>query len=665
MPSLAMVAVLLSTVQAVPAAAQKIPVLIVTGESNHDWEWTSKALERSLEATGRFDVDVTADPAKGLADELELTNYRVFVLDYNGKRWGEPAETNFLRAVAKGGTGVAVIHSANNSFPDWEEYAKLVGDTWRKGVTGHGKFHAFDLEIVDRSHPITSGLGDVRAHPDELYHELVRTPGAEHAVLATALSTKESGGTGEHEPMILVGSYGLGRVFHTPLGHVWPGVESSRASHEDPQFQKLVARGVEWAATGAVADEGVNGLVRSPYAATQDAVAGSGAWKVLFDGKSTAAWRGYGQPGFPAKGWKVAGDALVCEAGGGGGDLITAEPFGDFELEFEWRTTPKANSGVMYRVQETAAPSWNTGPEYQVLDAAYFDGKPDRMHSAGAIYDIAPAGETATALPAGQWNKGRIVVQGSKVAHFLNGVLACACDFASPEGLERVRKSKFASMPGFMKSAKGHIALQDHGDEVAYRNVRVRELGVETIRLFDGRGLGGWTWVGDGERDAVWSVAEGGVLVCKGAPTGYIRTEADYTNYVLELDWRWNPAAGGNRNSGVLLRKIEEDKIWPRSLEAQLEDQNAGDFWKIGDFPCTTAPERTNGRNCKKTQAAEKPLGEWNHYRITVDRGTVTLEVNGQVVNVATDVLEAPGKICLQSEGAEIQFKDIVLRPLH
>ena len=623
-----------------------IPVLVVSGANNHDWQWTAPSFERMLEATGRFTVDVTYEPAKALADAALLARYRVILLDYNGPRWGAAAEANFLAAVS-GGTGVAVTHAANNAFPGWVEYEQLVGDLWRDG-TGHGSFHPFDLRILDAAHPITAGLGEVKQHPDELYHDLVRADGANHRTLAVALSSKESGGTGEDEPMILVGSYGKGRVFHTPLGHVWPGVASSRVSHEDPQFQRLIARGVEWAATGAVSADG-------------------GAWVTLFDGADTSAWRGYKSESFPAKGWSVRDGALVCEKGGG--DLITRAQFGDFELEFDWKVSAKANSGVMYRVVELDGPTWFSGPEYQVIDNAYFGDKVDYNHSAGALYDICAADPAAAPLAQGEWNRGRIVVQGFKVAHFLNGKLVAACDFGSADGKERVAKSKFAPLSTplqFMTNARGHIALQDHGDEVSYRNVRVRSLESGAIELFNGRDLAGWTWIGPaGSKLAdTWSVGTDGVVTCKGNPAGYIRTTADYTNYVLELDWRWNPEAGGNRNSGVLLRMIEEDGVWPKSLEAQLMDGNAGDFWIIKEFPCKTDKERTNGRNAKKTHGNEKPLGEWNHYRITVNHAFVSLEVNGQLLNGATDVLEVPGKICLQSEGAEIQFRDVRLTPL-
>jgi type 1 glutamine amidotransferase len=636
------------------AAQAKIPVLIVSGANNHDWQWTSPSLERMLEKSGRFEADITYEPAKALADAALLARYKAVVLDYNGPRWGEAAEKNFLEAV-RGGVGVAVIHAANNAFAGWSEYELLVGACWRDG-TGHGAFHEFDLKVVDGAHPITRGLGAVVAHPDELYHKLVRTPGATHQTLATAFSSQESGGTGRDEPMILVASYGQGRVFHTPLGHVWPGVPESRASHEDPQFQRLVARGVEWAATGGVAEG------RAAVAAN---FAGGEEWNVLFDGVSTAKWRGYNQKGFPEKGWGVVDGALVCTSGGG--DLITTEQFDDFELEFEWRVTPKANSGVMYRVVESKEPTYVTGPEYQVLDNGYFDGKIDYRHSAGALYEVCPANERAGPRKVGEFNQARIVVQGFKVAHFLNGRLVAQCDFASPEGRAAVAATKFAQMPNFMKSPRGHIALQDHGNEVAFRNIRIRAL-EKPLALFNGKNLDGWTFhLNDGGDPAkTWSVDAEGVLVCTGKPAGYIRTKADYTNYVLEFDWRWNPEGEANRNSGVLLRMVGEDKVWPKSLEAQLQSGSAGDFWVIDEYPCVTDPKRTKGRNCKRVAEVEveKPLGEWNHYRITVEHGNVALEINDQVVNAATEVLETPGKICLQSEGAEIHFRNITLRPL-
>lgn len=186
------------------------------------------------------------------------------------------------------------------------------------------------------------------------------------------------------------------------------------------------------------------------------------------------------------------------------------------------------------------------------------------------------------------------------------------------------------------------------------------------ISLFNGKDLSGWTFHLDNPKakmSDVWSVKDG-VLSCKGNPRGYIRTKDDYENYVLKLQWRFDPAKGPG-NSGVLLRMVGEDKVWPKSIEAQLQSRNAGDIWNIDKVQMTVAPDRTEGRRTIKLhETNEKPLGEWNEYEITADHGTITLKVNGLVQNVATDCAQVPGKICLQSEGAYIEFRDIELKPI-
>ena len=143
-----------------------------------------------------------------------------------------------------------------------------------------------------------------------------------------------------------------------------------------------------------------------------------------------------------------------------------------------------------------------------------------------------------------------------------------------------------------------------------------------------------------------------------------IRTEADFENYELTLEWRFDPDRGAG-NSGVLCRMTGEDKVWPHSMEAQLQSGSAGDIWNIDKVPMIAAPERTNGRHTRgKLPSSERPLGEWNNYRIRCDRGYLRLEVNGAVQNEAIWCEEVPGKICLQSEGAYIEFRNIVLRPI-
>ena len=332
----------------------------------------------------------------------------------------------------------------------------------------------------------------------------------------------------------------------------------------------------------------------------------------------------------------------------------------------EFEVAEKANSGIIYRATEDADASYMSGPEFQVLDDAALGDQPNPLQSVGALYALAAPEGKVVRLPGG-WNVARIRVQGWKIDHWLNGAHVVSLDLSSPEGKQRIAESKFAAWPGFAQAARGHIALQDHGDEVAYRSLRIRELpaGGEAIRLFDGVDLAGWkTFLSeDVDPGSVWSV-EDGVLICKGKPTGYIRTVDDYENFVLTLDWRFNPLTKEAGNSGVLLRMTGEDKIWPRSIEAQLQSGNAGDFWLIDQFPMQVAPERTEGRNTRKTHFNEKPIGEWNRYEIVADHGTVVLKVNGEVLNEGSGAEQIPGKICLQSEGAEIQFRDIVLRPL-
>lgn len=187
----------------------------------------------------------------------------------------------------------------------------------------------------------------------------------------------------------------------------------------------------------------------------------------------------------------------------------------------------------------------------------------------------------------------------------------------------------------------------------------------EPVKLFNGKDMTGWTFFlsdPNAKMEDVWTVTPDGVLRCKGHPTGYIRTEKPYTSYILKLEWR-NPGKPGN--SGVLMRMQAPDKVWPKSIEAQLNSNDAGDIWNIDEYPMTVAAERTKGRHTKKEhETNEKPFGEWNQYEITLDGENLELKVNGLVQNKATNVKVMPGPICLQSEGAEIEFRNIELTEL-
>jgi hypothetical protein len=191
----------------------------------------------------------------------------------------------------------------------------------------------------------------------------------------------------------------------------------------------------------------------------------------------------------------------------------------------------------------------------------------------------------------------------------------------------------------------------------------------EEIALFNGKDFSGWTYYLADDKvkmEDVWSVKEG-VIVCKGEPRGYLRTLKDYENYVLTLEWRW-PEGTTKGNSGVLVHTSAPNAlgVWPKSIEAQLALGNAGDIWVIGTtIEIPNADTRVMGRrHLNLTDNSEKPVGQWNTYEVTAKGDELILKVNGDVVNQATKCSETKGAICLQSEGAEVHFRNIKLKPL-
>lgn len=195
-------------------------------------------------------------------------------------------------------------------------------------------------------------------------------------------------------------------------------------------------------------------------------------WTLLFDGRSLAGWRAFKSDTPPAA-WKVADGALVLE--GSGGDLVTVEQFGDFELRLDWKISKNGNSGVMFRVTPDGPATWSTGPEMQILDnAGHRDGRKP-ITSAGSNFAVHEPVRDVT-KPVGEWNEARLVVKGAHVEHWLNGVKLLEYELWSPDWDARVKASKFATMPGYGRATRGHIAIQDHGNLVAFRNIKIRPL---------------------------------------------------------------------------------------------------------------------------------------------------------------------------------------------
>ena len=214
-------------------------------------------------------------------------------------------------------------------------------------------------------------------------------------------------------------------------------------------------------------------------------------WKLLFDGRSFAGWRGLGYDAVPDKHWRIDGEAIMKVATkdvppgadgtpAPGGDLMTAEAFRDFELVFEWRISPGGNSGVKYNVSEELSrgtpPQGHSalGFEYQVLDDdLHEDARNGANRTAAAIYDLfGPVGKSLR--PVGAYNAARIVFLGNHGEHWLNGRKVLAFDLGSPEFKEALAKSKFKAIAGFADKRAGHIVLQDHQDAVWYRNIKIR-----------------------------------------------------------------------------------------------------------------------------------------------------------------------------------------------
>lgn len=214
-------------------------------------------------------------------------------------------------------------------------------------------------------------------------------------------------------------------------------------------------------------------------------------WTMLFDGKSLDQWRGFRSETVPP-GWEVKDGVLVFLAEHreeGYGDLTTREEFADFELSLEWKIAPCGNSGVMFRVSEDSDQEWHSGPEAQIVDgtegcwsdyqapegerAPGSDLKATQM--SGANYDLHPPGE-AKAKPVGEWNHMRLLVDGPHVEHWLNGVKAVEYELWSDEWNEMVANSKFVDYPQYGMNKSGHIVLQDHGQNVWFRNIKVRRL---------------------------------------------------------------------------------------------------------------------------------------------------------------------------------------------
>jgi len=206
-------------------------------------------------------------------------------------------------------------------------------------------------------------------------------------------------------------------------------------------------------------------------------------WKLLFDGKTLNGWRGAYLDSLPARGWEIRDGVLIVQASGGGeaafgGDIVTIDEYSSFALSVDFRLSQGANSGIKYFVTEEQpkTPGSAKGLEYQILDdAKHPDAKLgiNGNRTLASLYDILPAKDRKV-LPIGEWNHAGIIVRGKQVEHWLNGVIVLAYERGGKTFLEHKASSKFKDLKGFGEAARGHILLQDHGNQVLYRNIKIR-----------------------------------------------------------------------------------------------------------------------------------------------------------------------------------------------
>ena len=199
-------------------------------------------------------------------------------------------------------------------------------------------------------------------------------------------------------------------------------------------------------------------------------------WYLLFDGTSSAGWKKADGKPFPSKGWRISNGVIQLDTTTGrGGDIVTEETFSDFELSLEFKISEGSNSGIKYFI----FPNSSLGCEFQIIDdEKHADAKlgKDGNRKQGGLYDLIAPAPTKKDKPIGQWNAAKIVAKGSHVEHWLNGVKVLEYDRASPEFKALVAGSKYKNNKGFGEVAQASILLQDHGDPVAFRNIKIRKL---------------------------------------------------------------------------------------------------------------------------------------------------------------------------------------------
>ncbi len=405
-----------------------------------------------------FTLDATEDAAvftdDGLAgyDAIVFLNTTQDILDEDQQK--------AMEAFIRGGKGFVGIHSATDTEYDWPWYGGLVGAYFES----HPRTQEATLDVLDQSHGSTKMLPRTWTRTDEWYNFKQMNPDV-HVLITVDEDSYEGGTNGPGHPFAWYHTYDGGRAWYTLGGH-------TKESFSEDLFLQHVLGGIRYAA---------NREMHNTLTAAEKAA----GWQLLFDGKTTEGWRTY-KKDKPGSSWVVQDGTLTLEveptANGrtkakDGGTLMTIDQYENYELSLEWKVAPCGNSGIIYNIHE--APEYKraymTGPEMQVLDDACHPDAKIRTHRAGDLYDMIEC-SVETVRPAGQWNQVLLRINNGQTEFHLNGTKVVEFEMYGDDWAEMIQESKFKSMPGFGKYRKGHIGLQDHGDKISYRNIKLRAL---------------------------------------------------------------------------------------------------------------------------------------------------------------------------------------------
>ena len=383
-------------------------------------------------------------------------------------------------------------------------------------------------------------------------------------------------------------------------------------------------------------------------------------WIVLFDGSNTDAWRGFQKDSLPP-GWGIKNGLFFTSGEGGdlGGDVITKDIFEDFDLCLEWKISPGGNSGIFFNVIEGNNPTiYASGPEYQLIDDIGFEYPLEDWQKTGANYAMHVADSNIKQIkPAGEWNSSEIKVLDGHVTHWLNGDKVLEYDLWDDDWKARLAESKWKDYPNYGLAIRGHLGLQDHGDSIWFRNIKVMDLTDKGEPLFNGKDLTGWKVHGTEK----WYV-DHGELVCESGPDkayGYLSTEKPYRDFLLHLKFLQE----SDGNSGVFFRSsIEGTTISGWQVEVAPPGNNSGGIYEsYGRGWLWEIPEEKE--NILK-------MGEWNDLTIRVKGDRVMTWLNGQMMTDLRDekIGEANGFIALQIHdggGIKVRWKDLFIREIN